>query len=149
MGNIKELLKESCLKRTQVRFEEIQLGMTQAQESLESETKSSAGDKYETSREMIQQDLSRYQDQLNQVKKDLIVLQQIELKPKEKAILGAVVVTEGATYFLAISLGKLEIAGNTYMVISPHSPIGRLLWEKEVGEIFQFNDREQQIQQIF
>ena len=68
IGTKKELLNY-CLKQIEGRLEETAFAIEQAQEAIESETKSSAGDKYETSREMIQQDLSRYHTQLLQTKK--------------------------------------------------------------------------------
>ena len=149
MESIKTLLREICEARVKQRLQEITQGIAIAQESLENETKSSAGDKYETSREMIQQDLSRYQEQLSQAKKDLNILKKLDLSPKDSVSLGTLVLTKNNLYFLAISLGKAEINQQSYMVISPFSPIGRLLLDKKQGESFHFNGTEHRIIEIY
>ncbi len=138
-----------CQEKNEARLREIMYAMTQAQEAIESDTKSSAGDKYETSREMIQQDLNRYQQQLIQAKKDAVVLQKIELEPKPEVSLGSLVVTDQANYFIAISLGKQQIDGRDYMIISASSPIGQLLIEQELGYTLQFNGRSQRILALY
>lgn len=146
MQDIKEKLKDYCISHTEQRIQEIVLGMDQAQESLVSDTKSSAGDKYETSREMIQQDLTRYQGQLLQAKNDLNALQQLSLKQEvPHVVVGSLVVTDRARYFIAISLGRVPLAGVDYMVISMSSPIGQLFKGKVVGDTIDFNGARQQI----
>ncbi len=145
----KKQLLAFCQKRNDARLQEIMHAMAQAQEAIESDTKSSAGDKYETSREMIQQDMNRFQQQLMQAKKDAVVLQKIELEPKKNVALGSLVVTDAANYFIAISLGKQQIEGFDYTIISPSSPIGQLLIEQALGYTLQFNGLEQTIVAIY
>lgn len=146
---IKKKLLDHCFKRTEGRVKEITLALKQSQEAIESDTKSSAGDKYETSREMIQQDLNRYHMQLSQAKKDWILLQKINIGIKEKAEIGAIAVTEQVAYFVAISLGELQVNGMRFMVISPSSPIGKLLLECKVGNEIIFNGTKQRITAIY
>lgn len=138
-----------CQEKNEARLQEIMYAMAQAQEAIESDTKSSAGDKYETSREMIQQDLNRYQQQLIQAKKDAVVLQKIELEPKPEVSLGSLVVTDQANYFIAISLGKQQIGDMDYMIISASSPIGQLLIEQELGYTLHFNGLKQRIVGVY
>ncbi|SMG28114.1 3-oxoacyl-ACP synthase [Sphingobacterium psychroaquaticum] len=134
------------MAHTELRIQEIVLAMEQAQESLESDTKSSAGDKYETSREMIQQDLTRYQGQLLHAKKDRVILEQLDpLQTTGTIVLGSLVTTNKAAYFMAISLGKLHVEGHDYMAISAASPIGQLFMGKQVGDVIDFNGAKQQI----
>jgi len=149
MQDIKEKLKDYCITHTEQRIQEIVLGMDQAQESLVSDTKSSAGDKYETSREMIQQDLTRYQGQLLQAKNDLNALQQLSLKQEvPHIVVGSLIITDRARYFIAISLGRVSIDGTDFMVISVSSPIGQLFKGKVVGDSINFNGAAQQILSI-
>ncbi|PRD47523.1 GreA/GreB family elongation factor [Sphingobacterium haloxyli] len=146
---IKKQLLDHCFKRVEGRVTEITFALQQAQEAIEGDTKSSAGDKYETSREMIQQDLNRYHMQLSQAKKDWALLQKINTGVKEKAEIGAVVATEQVTYFVAISLGEQQVDGMRFMVISPSSPIGKLLLGHKVGNEIFFNGTKQQIIAIY
>ncbi|TYR35335.1 hypothetical protein FXV77_13135 [Sphingobacterium phlebotomi] len=147
--NIKNQLLSRCLQQIEGRIAEVTFAIQQAQEAIESETKSSAGDKYETSREMIQQDLNRYHTQLAQAKKDWLLLQKIETGIKEKAEMGTIVVTEKLTYFMAISLGQQQVDGMNFMVISPSSPIGKLLLGSEVGDHIFFNGVKQLITAVY
>lgn len=149
MHHIKQKLLSICIHLTKNRIQEIVDGIGNAQESIENETKSSAGDKYETSREMIQQDLNRYQDQLTQAKRDLSILQQITNIAMDRVALGALVITEKAMYFLTISIGKIQFEEKEYWAISPSSPIGRLLIGKTVGDVLHFNGMQQQVLAIY
>lgn len=145
---LKELKQRAlvvCKEKVEERLQEIFKGIAQAQEAIESDTKSSAGDKYETSREMIQQDLNRYHEQLDQGKRDLNVLQQMELTTKEQVELGALVQTDTVLYFIAVSLGRVEVDGKLVMVISASSPIGKLLIGNQVDDAIQFNGNKQRI----
>ncbi|GHE23211.1 hypothetical protein [Sphingobacterium griseoflavum] len=148
-ASTKVALLALCQEKNDMRLQEITQAIAQAQEAIESDTKSSAGDKYETSREMMQQDLNRYHQQLLQAKKDALILQRIELQPKPRVALGSLVITNSATYFIASSLGKQKVGDTEYMVISAFSPIGTLLIDHAPGDTVNFNGREQQIVAIF
>ncbi|MFD1768972.1 hypothetical protein [Sphingobacterium suaedae] len=143
--NCKKELVARCLKKTTDRIAEIMHAIEQAQEAIENDTKSSAGDKYEISREMVQQDLNRYQTQLSQARKDKTILEQLPLERKEYVGLGTVIFTSAMAYFVAISIGQILLDQKTYMVISPSSPIGKLLMGKSVGGHIYFNGVSQEL----
>nr|GFD49124.1 hypothetical protein [Tanacetum cinerariifolium] len=67
----------ACLAYVQMRLVAARAGMAAAQESSNSETKSSAGDKYETGREMANQERDRHAAQLYEAQKLLADLQKI------------------------------------------------------------------------
>lgn len=147
--NFKLVLLNQCIAKVKQKILEVFKGINQAQESLESDTKSSAGDKYETAREMIQQDLNRYHEQLDKTQRDLSILQRLDINFTNNNVqLGSLVITDLAFYFIAVSLGRTVSEGESIMVISPSSPIGRLLIGKSVGEQIYFNGKEQMILDI-
>lgn len=148
-ADTKRQLLDHCIEKVNERLAEINYAIQQAQDAIENETKSSAGDKYETSREMIQQDLNRYNTQLVQAKKDWMLLQKMDIGAKETAELGAVVETDQVTYFMAISLGQQQVDGQHFMVVSPSSPIGKLLLGSKTGEQISFNDAKQLIIAVY
>ncbi len=147
--DIKNVLYKICLEKNKARLDEINYAIAQSQDAIENDTKSSAGDKYETTREMIQQDLNRYRDQLQQAKIDQHSLQQIDLGLKLKGALGSIVQTDSACYFIAISLGRVEVNGDIFMIVSPSSPIGSLLLSQGEGDSIIFNGHKQTIREIF
>ena len=149
--NLKKEVLEIALKRTQERIDMIESALETAQDSSNDDTKSSAGDKYETSREMIQQDINRYQKQLLEANKDLQQLISIESTVDDRpefVRLGSVVRTTTGLYLIATSIGALKIRDNIIFVISPASPIGQLLIGKGIGDSFTFNKITQQITEI-
>ncbi|MDM1295779.1 GreA/GreB family elongation factor [Sphingobacterium sp. N143] len=145
---IKENVLKAAMDRTQDRIAMIESALDTARDSSNDDTKSSAGDKYETSREMIQQDINRYQLQLQEANKDLQQLKNIASAGGEKADLvkvGSLVKTNTGIYFIAVSIGLLKIDAANIFVISPVSPIGKLLLGKTVGDSFSFNGVDQRI----
>lgn len=145
----KDGLLQHCIVAVKSKLTDIQEAFDQANQALWEETKSSAGDKYETSREMIQQDIDRLQKQLNVLHKDLALLIGLQDKPASLSVtVGSLVITQRLIYFVAVSLGKIIVENQDVYVISSQSPIGNLLIGKQIDEIFEFQGREDKIQQI-
>ncbi|WP_312139306.1 hypothetical protein [Sphingobacterium sp.] len=144
----KKEIVELCLEKTQKRVDEIQVAIDAANDAIINDTKSSMGDKYETSREMAQQELSRLQSQLNQANRDLDIL--INLPESTNAIvgMGSLVITNQFNYLLATSIGPLKVGSETVMVVSKQSPIGEALFGKKVLDEVQFNGKTFQIQDL-
>lgn len=147
---LRPVLIQQCMDIIQGKIAQIQESVGQAEDSLFNETKSSAGDKYETSREMIQQDLDRLQKQLAESNKDRIVLDSLHdtIPLIDRVISGSLVQTNVGIYFIAIGIGRVSCDGKEVFVISPQSPIGKLLLGKKVGGTIVFNGREQTIKAI-
>jgi transcription elongation GreA/GreB family factor len=107
---------------------------------LFSETKSSAGDKHETGRAMIQLEMEKAGQQLSEVIWMKEVLNRIDIKKNNDVIsLGSLIITTKGNYFLAISVGKISVESLDYFAISSQSPIGKQLLGKKVGEFIAFN----------
>jgi len=118
-------------------------------ESKNTDTKSSAGDKYETGREMMQLELNKYESQLAIQQKQRTELEKI--KPTllhQKVGYGSLIITNYGTYLIAVGLGAVQIHNETIFVISLASPIGKVLKDKEKGEKFLFQGKEFNIQDI-
>ncbi|MGJ1236305.1 3-oxoacyl-ACP synthase [Sphingobacterium multivorum] len=150
--DIKGEVLEIALKRTKERITMIESALETARDSSNDDTKSSAGDKYETSREMIQQDINRYQKQLVEANKDLQQLISIESLSNDVidvVILGTLVQTNVGLYLIATSIGAVKIGTNNIFVISPASPIGQLLIGKKIGDSFVFNNVNQKVIAIY
>jgi regulator of replication initiation timing len=71
------------------------------------DTKSSMGDKYETGREMLQQEINNLQRQLNETLNQQAVLQKITADPSEKVQNGALVKTNKGLFYISASLGEI------------------------------------------
>ena len=128
----------------------IQQSMNIALESRNEATKSSAGDKHETSRALIQTEIDNYAQQLNKALIQKNNLKQIpQISDPQKVELGSLVMTNEGTYFIGIGWGKLSIEGGNYFCISLASPIGKSLMNKENGNIITFSNRKITIIEIY
>lgn len=149
MKNIKENIFLNCKKFVDNKLSLVNEIITSNQNALQSETKSSAGDKHETGRAMLQLEMEKASQQFSVISNMNEILQKIEiLKKNEIAKLGSLIYTNQGIYFLAISIGKMDVVGKEIFVISPSSPIGKLLLGKVIGEKFYFNDNQIEILEI-
>ncbi|WP_053976706.1 3-oxoacyl-ACP synthase [Mangrovimonas xylaniphaga] len=136
---IKLGLLQQCLELIETRLRVSQQNIQDIQESLNSETKSSAGDKHETGRAMLQLEREKAGQQLAELERTKAVLSKIEPNSSSKIIgLGSVVFTDKGNYFIAASLGELNIENTAFYAISAATPIGQLLLGKREGEKVDF-----------
>ena len=112
------------------------------------DTKSSMGDKYETGREMLQQEINNLQVQLNEVLKQQDFLKTVLPKPSDKAEKGAIVKTEKGLFFISVSLGEIKVENEKIICISPESPLAKAMNGKQKGEAFSLNNMNQKILDI-
>ena len=146
---VKEELYKACKVFLDDRLETVLGRIANIQESLQSETKSSAGDKHETGRAMLQLEREKAGNQLADIQKQQELFSRVIIDTSsDVARLGSIVITDKGVYFLAISVGGITIDSKTYYAISPSSPIGQVLLGKKNGEEFAFNGIRQQIQGI-
>lgn len=139
---MKNSLYQLCLDFIEQRIKTATEALLQAQEASNDDTKSSAGDKFETGREMAQQDINRNKQLLadaQQQKALLLSLKDIGKTPNIRN--GSLVTTNQGNFYISISAGQLSLQGKTYFAISAVSPIGKLLIGKAIGEEFTFNGK--------
>src|SRR5690606_37486162 len=79
-NELKQLLFDKCSEYIETRLSTIQSNIGEIQESLTSETKSSAGDKHETGRAMLQLEREKAGQQLAEIENVKNALAQINIK---------------------------------------------------------------------
>ena len=146
---IKNQLREVCVSFVNAKLNTIQETIKSNQEALDSESKSSAGDKHETGRAMLQLEMEKAGQQLKEVEQLKLVVEKINVNSVGVGCLGAVIETEKANYFLGISVGKVNVTGKDYFVVSPNSPIGKLLLGKGEGGFLSFQGKQTEILNVF
>ena len=140
--NIKQQLYNECKLFLNERIITLHKIIADLQYSLQSETKSSAGDKHETGRAMLQLELEKTGNQFSSIQKQQELLSKINLNNSSDVVkLGSLIETNNGIYFLAISKGVIEINKVNYFVIGPQSPIGKLLLGKSINDFFFFNSK--------
>lgn len=113
------------------------------------ETKSSMGDKFETSREMVQQEINTLQIQLNEHVQARNSLKQINTNLHQTIGLGSLVETDKGLYYIAVSLGQIIFNETKIFVISTESPLGKLLLGKKKEDEITLNNVKQRILKIW
>ena len=147
--NFKQHLYDQCFTFVEYKLNTIQKAILELQESLTTETKSSAGDKHETGRAMLQLEREKIGQQLAETQKLKEILSKINVTKHSRVVaLGSIIYTTQNNYFIAISSGKLQMKGEDFYAISAHTPMAQLLLGKSVGEEVVFRNETFSILQI-
>lgn len=145
----KQRLIESCLSLLQNKKNLALEQLRELQESANSETKSSMGDKYETSRAMVMLEKEKAASQLEVIEKHIQALRQIKPVITSEIKSGSVINLSDQSYFIAASLGKMQFESQDIFVISAVSPIGKALLGKKQGDTLSFQNRDLTIEEVF
>ena len=133
-------------ERTQVAWQ----AMEEAQDSANDQSKSSAGDKYETARSMGQLDRNMHARQYEQVRQERVLLERIgETETSPRGAVGALLETTAGWFFISVSLGAVKFDDQTVLAVSSSSPVGLSFLGKEAGDAFQFLNKPHKIMAIY
>ncbi len=115
-------------------------------EARNSDTKSSAGDKHEVGRAMVQQELDQLEARLHTVRTMQQELTRVPVdRVQERAGFGSLVTTDRGCYFIAIGLGAFTVGGVGCFALSLASPLGQALQGKCPGEYTVLNGQRIQV----
>jgi len=145
----KDIVQSKLIRALAHKIAELKSSLEDLREAGESETKSSAGDKYETGREMIKQEKEKYEQVLQDNEKQLEIVK--NLKPDKlftKAAPGSLVYTDKMIYYISISYGKINVEDSEVFAISPNAPVAQLLLGKSVGDKYKINGQTVEIKAI-
>lgn len=146
---LKQRLHQHCEFILNKRLGAIQNSISDIQNALESETKSSAGDKHETGRAMLQLEREKAGHQLAEIQKLNETLQKIKPESQHQSVaLGSVVYSTQSNYFIAISVGEIVIGNDKFYAISAATPMAKLLFSKAIGDCIEFRDTKFTIKEI-
>lgn len=127
----KEKLIQHLLSLVEEKINTAKAEIDSAREAQQNETKSSAGDKYETSREMMTQEIEKHSKSLADSEQQKSILLRITaLKSSAQIELGSLVETNQGNYFLAVGMGNIQIEDIPIQTISIQSPIGKHMLSK-------------------
>lgn len=148
MTELRAALLAAARDKLSLSMANIDQQLTRLQQDQSEETKSSAGDKFETSREMMQQQMDQLEAQGKVLAGQLEALARAERKEVfERVAFGSCLqLATGEYYLLACGIGKLTMAdGALAHAISPESPLGEALLGARAAEQVTFRDRQLEI----
>ena len=139
-----------CSQLLEEKITGLQSRIEDAQQAASEDTKSSAGDKFETSREMIKQEINKLSQQARLNTDMLRSMQQLSPdKSSSQVEFGSLAKTSEGIYYFAVSLGKVDWEGQSLFVLSMASPLGQALMHKKAGDSIDFRGREIKILEVF
>lgn len=107
-----------------------------------SDTKSSVGDKYETGRAMIHLEEEKMHSQIVLLESELAILKSVDKDESYNHVKPGAMITAGdLNIFISIPMGKIMYKDIQILVISPVSPLGKVLFGKREGDEFPFMGR--------
>lgn len=110
-----------------------------------SDTKSSMGDKYETSREMMQQEITRIQNQLNEVLVQQEFFSKIKILENKTIGLGSYIETSMGNFCIACSFGEIMFENKKIFILSSQTPLAKKIMGKTESDLFEMNKKTFQI----
>jgi hypothetical protein len=143
-SKILEIIKNKITEKIQS-FENL-IAETRASSN---DTKSSMGDKYETGREMLQQEINNLQRQLNEALNQHALIQKITQEPSSKVQNGALVKTDKGLFYISASVGEITCDNQKIMTVSDGSPIVKAMSGLSSGQKFSINNINQTIEEIW
>ena len=137
---MKEELFKKCESYLEERTARISHSILDLEAALTNEFKSSAGDKYETGREMINIEIQKLSTQLQQFQKLQGTLEVDKRNETTSVVkLGSLVEATNANYFICIPIGEVILGNKKVYVIGTGSPIAQALIGRSIGDSFNFN----------
>jgi hypothetical protein len=146
----KQLLWQHCFDYAQNRISTAQQAMESAQQSANEEGKSSAGDKYETGRAMMQIERDQAAQQLAEALKLKNSLTAISAtQPATAASPGSMIVCDAVNFYIAISAGTCIVHEREVICLAPTAPVAKLLLGLKKGDVFTFNSVQHTINDVY
>lgn len=120
------------------------------EQSINEDTKSSAGDKYETGREMIRQEIGKVENQFKQNKVFIMEMNHLleSQKPTSKISEGSLVCWGEDWLFISVSIGQITVNDQKVFLLSKNSPLGKELLGKEKQEQVSFRGKSKIIKEL-
>ncbi|MBI3133340.1 MAG: 3-oxoacyl-ACP synthase [Bacteroidetes bacterium] len=147
---LKAALYERCVQYAGKRILNANAALQNAQEAANEESKSTAGDKHDTSRAMMQIEVEQATRQLAEAEKLRDELTRINAtKTYDAVVAGSLVKTSHGNYFVSIAAGKLDFEGQTYFAVSVSSPVVQALKGLKKGDRTVLNGNNLVINEVF
>jgi transcription elongation GreA/GreB family factor len=144
----KRTLLQSLIALMDEKITHLQQDLSDLQTAIAEDSKSSAGDKYETSREMSQQEIDKIGTQLAEQKRLRNTAKSMLALPESKSVqAGALVQTTTAYLLIGLPVGKIDSEA-TIFGIGAAAPLAQQLMGKKINDTLVFQQQTIQILSI-
>ena len=140
MHQFKSDIIKACRAALEAKINSLHRIMSELSEAANADSKSSAGDKHETSRAMVQLEQEKTGAQLKEAEDQLSDFMKYDLtRPNAIIGQGSLIETDKGYFFIAGSIGKTEVGDKTVFVISGKSPLALAFNGKKQKDTILFN----------
>jgi hypothetical protein len=144
-----EVLK-ACIHEMNQRIAFLNKIVLDLKEGVQNDSKSSAGDKHETSISMMQLEQEKVGNQIATAENMLMQLLKIEITHDvNKISSGNLVKTNQGFFYIAVAIGKLKVKELDLFVISSESPLAKKLIGLKINNKVEINSKFFVIENIF
>jgi transcription elongation GreA/GreB family factor len=134
LAAFKGKLHAHCRALLEAKIRELTRLQTDLLAGAADDSKSSAGDKHETARAMMQLEQEKLAGQLQEVEAQLAQLHRLDPQQTDPVVRpGSLVVTDRMMVYLLVGLGKVSLEGRDCYCLSPASPMGQQLIGQQAG----------------
>lgn len=149
MNSFKAAIVQACSSQLEDKLRDLNDAMKALSEAATHDSKSTAGDKHETSRAMVQLEQERTGKQLKDAEEQLREFQRIDFQKSLPAVsVGSLLYSDKGCFLIALALGKLIVEDQTVFAISIQSPLGKALSGARQGDQVTFNGISYQVKEI-
>ncbi|MDP2176196.1 MAG: hypothetical protein Q8K70_09850 [Bacteroidota bacterium] len=128
------------------KLDEINLSLSSINESISTDTKSTAGDKHETFKALMHHEQEKLNHQKGELLKQLTLLNQIKPIELKSISIGAIIKTNLRLFFIGLPVGIIQVNQIEYFSVSINSPIIKAMNISQT--YFEFNGLKYQILEI-
>jgi transcription elongation GreA/GreB family factor len=141
---------QELIKLMTLTLQELEQHQADLQSALYAESRSTAGDKHDTSRAMIHLEQEKIQFQIGNIQKQISVLQQFEKQPaSESTQSGSMLILDsGQVFLIGIGLGRKKIKYGEIFCVSLDTPVGQQFLGKRLGDEVVFAGRSATLVQL-
>ena len=137
---MKKKIIDTCFQILSERIDSLRQQLHELVEGAKNDSKSTAGDKHETARAMMQIEQEKLSNQLNLLLQQEQALKRLDPNVKSEVIVnGSLVKTDRGMIFIGVALGKIKVEGADVMCLTMQSPLGLKMNGKRSEEKVEMN----------
>ena len=147
--NLKQKVYVQCRALVSGKLAGLQAALKDLINSAGDETKSSAGDKYETGRAMLHIEQDNVRQQISELMKHVSVLDAIDPGNSVDHIApGSIVKTGNGYFYFSVAIGKMRVDEVDVFALSMQSPLGMKLKGLKAGDRVEMNGRDVLVEDV-
>lgn len=104
--------------------------------------------KYDSIREEMQEEIYHLDKQMANLKTMQQQMKKVINTDSERVVLGSLVVTNKARFYISVSLGEFFFEGDRFYAISAESPMAKKMMGMKAGDEFVLNKIHQKIEEV-